>query len=322
MDCNFKDYLLDVTKAVSCEEVEVIQTLWSGYGKIARYRLTGAAYSTVVVKHISWSGSGNHPRGWNTDRSHARKIHSYKVETHWYQAWSQHYTDRCRIPKYLGSFTDGKDQWIILEDLNPEFPGRKEEVDLADVKVCLEWLAHFHAQFMGRQPNGLWEVGTYWHLETRPDERDQMAEGELKDKADAIDDLLNKCKYQTIVHGDAKLANFCFAADGVHVAAVDFQYVGGGCGMKDVAYFLGSCLSGRECEVHETALLNFYFKKLRTALTSTGDDFNLEELEQEWRSMYPLACADFMRFLLGWMPGHQKINDYNRRIVESVLADL
>jgi len=31
------------------------------------------------------------------------------------------------------------------------------------------------------------------------------------------------------------------------VALVDFQYVGGGVGVKGVAYFVGSCLLPREC---------------------------------------------------------------------------
>ena len=29
---------------------------------------------------------------------------------------------------------------------------------------------HFHASFLNEAPDGLWPVGTYWHLETRPDE--------------------------------------------------------------------------------------------------------------------------------------------------------
>jgi thiamine kinase-like enzyme len=67
----------------------------------------------------------------------------------------------------------------------------------------------------------------------------------LKEAAPVIDEKLNTCAYKTFVHGDAKLANFCFAPDG-QVAGVDFQYVGGGCGMKDVAYFIGSCLNEKD----------------------------------------------------------------------------
>ena len=67
------------------------------------------------------------------------------------------------------------------------------------------------------------------------------------------------CKFKTIVHGDAKLANFCFSHDLSNVAAVDFQYVGGGCGMKDVAYFLGSCLNDQELRTTENELLDFTY---------------------------------------------------------------
>ena len=119
------------------------------------------------------------------------------------------------------------------------------------------WLAHFHATFMGETPDGLWEVGSYWHLDTRPDELEALDDVHLKQAAGEIDALLRAARFQTFVHGDAKLANFCFSEDGTQVAAVDFQYVGGGCGMKDVAYFIGSCLYEEDCERHEAALLGF-----------------------------------------------------------------
>jgi hypothetical protein len=61
------------------EVVEVVQELWSGYGQILRLRLDGD--SQVVVKHIRMSATASHPRGWNSNLSHQRKLKSYQVET-------------------------------------------------------------------------------------------------------------------------------------------------------------------------------------------------------------------------------------------------
>lgn len=312
----FHNYLLHTTQASGCRELEVIQSLWSGYGKISRYQLVGSNYDTVVVKCISLSSDTQHPRGWNTDKSHSRKVKSYEVESQWYEQWSKECTASSKVPLYIGSFEEGGNRWIVLEDLDVNYPLRKDELSLREVKVCLTWLAHFHATFLGREPSGLWKVGTYWHLDTRPDELQKMQHKDLKAKANRLDDLLNTCRYQTVVHGDAKLANFCFSSVGESVAAVDFQYVGGGCGMKDVAYFLGSCLSDEECQTHEVELLDFYFAELKKSVDTSVDDL---ELEEEWRQLYPLAVADFVRFLLGWMPSHSKLNSYSLGIMEDVL---
>ncbi len=320
MNTNFTDYLLKITQATQCQAIETIQSLWSGYGSIIRYRLEHALVDTVVVKFISLEPASVHPRGWNTDNSHNRKVKSYQVETHWYEHWSQLCTNDCKVPKLIGSFAEGNQQWIVLEDLNLNFPLRKNQLDLSEVKACLKWLANFHATFLNQKPTGLWEVGTYWHLATRPDEFTKIEHQALKAKAHLIDALLNQCKYQTLVHGDAKLANFCFSEEGQRVAAVDFQYVGGGCGIKDVAYFFGSCLSSAECELYQDELLDFYFSQLGQALADAKVDFGA--LEQEWRTMYPIAWTDFTRFLMGWMPTHQKLNDYSIRLMNLVLANL
>ena len=319
MNPDFKEYLLKVTQSQSCKEIEIIQTLWSGYGKISRYELDNDSSKTVVVKTILLEQVATHPRGWNTDNSHNRKVKSYEIETNWYEKWNQLCTSNCRTPKFIGSFSLEKDQWIILEDLDVNFPSRKHHLNVSEVKVCLKWLANFHANFLTQKPIGLWKIGTYWNLETRPDEFEKIENQELKSKAHLIDEILNNCTYKTIVHGDAKVANFCFSQDGKKVAAVDFQYVGGGCGIKDIAYFLGSCLSSSECETFEKELLDFYFSELEQALDVT---INFKELEQEWRDLYPVACTDFTRFLLGWMPSHQKVNKYNLEMMNSVLASL
>ncbi|RYM33248.1 DUF1679 domain-containing protein [Brumimicrobium glaciale] len=322
MNPDFKDFLLIKTEAKECHETEIIQSLWSGYGKISRIKLTGAAFETVVIKHISLTQANAHPRGWNTDNSHNRKVKSYQVETNWYENYNQLCTDDCRTPQFLGSFSQAQDQWIVLEDLDTQFPARKQHLSLPEVKACLKWLANFHGTFINEKPEGLWEIGTYWHIATRPDELAQMQASDLKNKAKVIDEILNNCQYQTLVHGDAKVANFCFSNDGKSVAAVDFQYVGGGCGMKDVTYFLGSCLFGNECEKYETELLDFYFEALEIGCRDKFTSEEYKALEQEWRAMFPVASTDFTRFLLGWMPSHEKVNGYSLKLVEEVLEGL
>jgi len=321
MDEKLKQIVLDATGASAAFREEVIQSLWSGYGEIVRIRLHEADVDSVILKHVIFPTETDHPRGWNSNRSHQRKVHSYEVEMTWYHDYAARCGEACRVPNCLISETIGNDHIMILEDLDAAgYPQRRGMLDKHDVLACLKWLAHFHAEFMGENPDHLWPVGTYWHLATRPDELEAMHDNALKEAAPEIDRILNRCRFKTFVHGDAKVANFCFSRDGSGVAAVDFQYVGGGCGMKDVAYLLGSCLDEQQHESWEPELLNEYFRELKQALAGKSVDF--EALEREWRSLYPITVADFHRFLLGWMPSHWKVNDYNSRITREVIARL
>ncbi len=314
------ELLLKATGANSVERGEVIQSLWSGYGEIVRYRVHGGEVPSAVLKHVIFPSEVNHPRGWHNDLSHRRKVRSYEVEMAWYHDLAGRCDERCRVPHCYASDTLGEDHLIVLEDLDAAgYPVRRQSLDLDGVRACLAWLAHFHAEFMGQKPDGLWPVGTYWHLATRPDELAVMADDGLRDAAPVIDSMLSTARFQTLVHGDAKLANFCFSGDGKGVAAVDFQYVGGGCGMKDVAYFLGSCLSDRDQERYEAMLLDDYFATLKQALAERGRDADTAALEREWRALMPVAQADFYRFLVGWMPTHWKINDYSKRVALQVV---
>ena len=309
--------------ASSVQREEVIQTLWSGYGKIVRLSLTDADVPSVILKHIVLPEQNRHPRGWNTNLSHQRKVHSYHVETAWYANWSERCNEGCRVPRCFGSGRVGQEQYILLEDLDDAgFPSRRGELSRTEVDACLQWLAHFHATFLSESPAGLWKVGTYWHLETRPDELAAMSAQRLRAAASHIDERLNSCQFQTFVHGDAKVANFCFSEDGTKVAAVDFQYVGGGCGMKDVAYFLGSCLDEELCDYWEDELLETYFSFLKQALQEQQKAVDWKTLEAEWRALYPLAWTDFTRFLQGWMPTHWKLNGYTKKLAMQVLEEL
>jgi aminoglycoside phosphotransferase (APT) family kinase protein len=183
-------------------------------------------------------------------------------------------------------------------------------------------LANFHATFLGTTPNGLWETGTYWHLDTRPDELEALEDNALKKSAKLIDKKLQDSPFQTLVHGDAKLANFCFSKDGKSAAAVDFQYVGGGCGMKDVAYFIGSCLHEEDCARMESRLLDVYFGELHLALKAKNTPINFDDLEEDWRALFPIAWTDFHRFLKGWSPGRWDANSYSERVAKKVISQL
>ena len=321
MNEHFRSITLKATHAKALVESEVIQSLWSGYGKIVRCGLEGSDLDSVVVKHVHWPDNDHHPRGWNTSLSHERKVKSYQVETAFYDQWAARCNTPCRVPECLALETHGDEVFMVLEDLDASgFGGRRSSVSKTELKSCLSWLAHFHATFMGEVPSGLWETGTYWHLETRPDELAELNDQKFRNAASTIDQKLKSSPFQTLVHGDAKLANFCFSTNSV--AAVDFQYVGGGCGMKDVAYFIGSCLCEDECERQETELLNFYFETLEGALKHVGKSVDFQALENDWRALYPVAWTDFFRFLQGWSPGHWKIHRYSERLAREVLESL
>jgi len=286
-------------------------------------RLRNAEMTSVVVKHVQ-PGTGSHPRGWNTDLSHQRKLKSYQVETHCYHEAGRRGTQGlARMPGCLGTKTDGNEVLLVLEDLDASgFAGRRSSVTEAEWQACVRWLAGFHAEGLGADTDGLWTSGTYWHLETRPDELEALDDLALKNAAAAIDAKLKASPFQTLVHGDAKLANFCFSSDGSCVAAVDFQYVGGGCGMADLAYFVGSCFRDAEAERREEEIVNYYFEAMRSYLNAMDGAVCPRALEEDWRALYRVAWADFHRFLKGWSPGHWKLSAYSERVTREVIASL
>lgn len=279
----------------------LIQSLWSGYGAIWRCRLRDGR--SVILKEVTPpAGSG---------RSHQRKLRSYEVETHWYSAWAKLCPPKSPVPAVLALDPTHGAWRLLLEDL--EASGFSSQRSQARSRDYMDWLANFHATFMGRPPAGLWPMGSYWHLQTRPDELAATADGALRDAASAIDARLNAARFQTLIHGDAKPANFCVGPRGL--AAVDFQYVGGGCGMKDLAYLLR-----RGERPDDPAHLDRYFTSLREALKSWPEE-TLDALESEWRALYPLAWADYCRFLAGWAP-NRGLDDLDRSMIHAALLAL
>ena len=315
------------TGATSARRGQRIQSLWSGYGEIVRVELAGADVETVVVKSVQPPAR---LRGAKKDASHARKCRSYDVETTWYRTFASRCDDSCRVPRLVGA-QSAKEEWLIaLEDIDAAgFPERRRDPGPSGMNACLRWLAAFHARFLGVAPDGLWKTGTYWHLATRQDELGSMEDAELRAAAPLLDQKLRACTFQTLVHGDAKPANFCFARGGTAVAAVDFQYVGGGCGMKDVAYLLSDLGELVSCEPHdlsddpaEARWLDVYFAHLRSALDQRTERVESDALEREWRALYPIARADYHRFLAGWAKDHWRRDTRAQALTRDVLRSL
>ncbi len=152
----------------SITQTDTLQTLWGGYGELVRLHLRNAPTSSVIVKQITLPKPKVHPRGWNTDRSHQRKLDSYQVELNWYQDYANSVSLYNPVPCCLYVEQRDNELVLVLEDLaTAGFPLVKTDVSLDEAKACLTWLAYFHIEHLDTQPIGLWETGTYWHLDTR-----------------------------------------------------------------------------------------------------------------------------------------------------------
>ncbi|MCW3172802.1 ecdysteroid 22-kinase family protein [Shewanella subflava] len=319
--------IIQAIEAHSVSHVDTLQSLWGGYGELVRVYLTGHHCTSVIVKHIQFPQPKTHPRGWATDLSHQRKLKSYQIESYWYQ----HYAHLCKadscVPKCLWIETSEHETLLILEDLAVlGFNRVNPQPTQAVIQAGFTWLAHFHGQFMQHTGEGLWPIGSYWHLATRPDELAALQDIKLKNAAIPLDNLLNNCPFQTVIHGDAKLANFCFTPDLAQAAAVDFQYIGKGCGMKDVVYFLSSVMAFNQptasIEQAVQLYIDFYFEQLALSTNYYHPTIDLVQLEKTWRPLYAIAWADFHRFIKGWSPEHPKINAYSETLTLTALAQL
>lgn len=309
-----------------------MQSLWSDYGEIARY-YSPKNKLNFIVKVINLHKVDKHPRGFNTEFAHQRKLSSYQNEIQFYQHFSCLCDDNCRVPKYY-FHTSNKQQIVLaMEDLNQAgFSIRKLGIGVKNgtnerievIEKVLKWLAYFHMRFMQEDISVCWPEGSYWHLATRPSEYKKMHDSALKKYALKISEHLKNARFQCLVHGDAKLANFCFNEDtgSNKIAAVDFQYTGRGAGIKDVAYLLGSCLDNENLKQYAEGLLEIYFEHARKAAYHHKLKVDMDAFEAEYRVLYKFAWADFERFLAGWAPQHYKLTEYSSQLTQAAIQAL
>lgn len=198
-------------------------------------------------------------------------------------------------------------------------------LDERQAKAALSWLAAFHAACWGADAEqlGLWPEACYWHLATRQDELAEMGRDwrQLQAAAPELDRRLRDSPWRTLCHGDFKTENLLFSSGGnsgssLQCAAYDYQYVGGGCGTKDVVYLLCSGVQARllQAPADEEALLRHYHSELLGGLAATAaapqgsgvgcpaaaaravEQYSFDVLRQEYR----LAMCDYVRFMAGW----------------------
>ncbi|SDJ28062.1 Phosphotransferase enzyme family protein [Ferrimonas sediminum] len=318
-------FVCDLTRAQAVDHTQLLQKLWSDYGGLYRLQLRGAAMASVIAKRIDLLPPTSHPRGWQGQIGHARKQRSYQVELNWYRHYAGLTSSLCRVPAYLGCHQGDDDLIVVMEDLQSTgFEPLEPRLTDAHLLATLRWLAEFHARFMADNGDCLWPSGCYWHLETRQQELAAMDDGPLKQASAALDAALQGCRYQTLVHGDAKTANFLVQPDSGDIAAVDFQYVGKGVGVRDLAYLLGSALDDATLLASGERWLQHYLDTLSNALQQRYHWSPQAAMAvcQQWQQLYPLAWADFERFLQGWSPGHWKLGRYSARQTDLALAQL
>lgn len=220
-----------------------------------------------------------------------------------------------------------KDEALLLEDLSVTYP-YSGPYSAMHARAVLKWLANFHATYWRIKPaavvapplkvenpneaEGVWEQGGYWYLDTRSEEMESLMSG-----ADHYPYLIPFVEYVaeklrgregavgvTLIHGDCKAANIVFnsksiaGSEEVKCALYDFQYVGLGFGVQDLAYFIGTSVDRRQLQ-NEEELLRFYYDELMAALGRKG----VEENEYTWEVMmeqWEWALVDWMRFMAGW----------------------
>jgi hypothetical protein len=276
-------------------KISTMCSLWSGMGHIYKVSLWGGQ-ANLVIKHVA------PPNPKRQSFGDKRKADSYQVEANFYDKLASSLIDdfNMNIPvPYLVEHGPAAGEITICMSL------LEGKAMYDEVRVVLDWMAKFHAIYWGNEAIdqlvaevGLQAVGSYWHLDTRPDEHQSMPrngwEGRLKRAARAVDDCLKRDPMQCLIHGDTKDANILLLNGSSEVALYDFQYCGKGSPTRDLAYYL--CTSS---DHDNEDYAKHYYDQLVKNL-SKNDSFFPPPTYKHFKDSLELALADFCRFMAGW----------------------
>jgi hypothetical protein len=249
-----------------------------GQGQVANcFRLTiehDAGPTSVIAKVPSQN---------EVSRSTAALQHLYRREVSFYQQLATNIATR--TPHcYVAERDDGDNFLLLLEDLSPsaiidQFVG----VSLGTARAGLSALAGLHGPTHAREElhDAAWLRGVATDL--RPlyesvlpilfdqfiDRYDGRIDLELRSTVRALKERLSlfsdyATPFPCVTHGDFRTDNLLIDACGgtVALAVVDWQTVGVGSPLLDVAYFLTTSVSPEDCAHYEFELLDYYLGKM------------------------------------------------------------
>jgi thiamine kinase-like enzyme len=312
---------------------EVVAHLWKGYGRISRF--TAADGTTSIIKRVS----APLLRAENLDQAELddlRKRFSYQIEHYLYENNPSGFVGNARIAKFIASCDDWLEmedlkqsfplaksalserhtqvvlRWFAQfhathfgsrhEEYPPPIPspGKDFPTKRPDLWKSLQETGHLSSI-------SYWETGSYWYLTTRLRERATLPSSKdpLKDWKGAISAAIDyavqsipRC-FQTLIHGDAKVANVLFDSQEEHVAMYDFQYCGWSSPMRDVAAFLVTSTQKLDEDIQDR-LLRFYHKELISELSNRDQEAAKYYSFDLMLEHYGSCIADFYRFQYSW----------------------
>ncbi|TID27978.1 hypothetical protein E6O75_ATG00745 [Venturia nashicola] len=190
-------------------------------------------------------------------------------------------------------------------------------------------LQHFEETNSMTARQGVWLNGGYTYLATRRDEFDDLCfsgsewaaalctrANDVKD-GPSIAEIVAKSlspsadgskegpisDYETLIHGDVKSENLFTTTNGDRVAFYDFQYVGLGLGVCDLAKLFTCSVPERMIESPASKSMGMgpgeekLLKRYRDKLTqASGKDYKWDVLVKHWER----ALVDWLRFQASW----------------------
>lgn len=225
---------------------------------------------------------------------------------------------------------------------------RRSQLNPEQVVTALEWLARFHSSSRAwhledraehvlppldeaRRRSGapvqtrLWLNGGYTYLETRRSEYTSLVEDTDSEWSRALCRPLRNSSlsvaemaadflkpvgrsFETYIHGDIKSANAAFTPSGDEVAFYDFQYIGLGLGVSDLAKLFTSSIplqmlyDGDDPIPRELAMTRgemHLLERYREVLLQGGESehsYDWDVLVRHWQT----ALIDWLRFQASW----------------------